>query len=120
MAMSRSPRRKAQKGVLLMPLMDPYTGEPVSDDNRKGMREISNRLDEEARSFYRAAQERWELRDLFLYELADTPAVLPPRTQRTAKQEQVARCPRCGSIDGERPTPIRFVLDKLASAEPDK
>ena len=104
-----------------MPLMDPYTGEVVEDDDREGMRRIVNRLDDEIDSYWRAFKERAQIRDIFRYELCDTPAVLPPPSKRTAKQDQVARCPRCGSINGEPPKtpaePIRFVLDKLASAE---
>lgn len=95
-------------------LRDPYTNEIVEDDDRPRMRHVVNRLGEEIDSYYRAINERREIMNLFLYELAGEPAVLPSPRNRTATQERVAACPRCGTRDGKRPDgPIDFVLRKI-------
>ncbi len=57
-------------------------------------REQLNRLEEQLTAVYR---ERRRLQELFA---ADHPPVLPPARYRTATQDKISRCPRCGGSLG--------------------
>lgn len=59
-------------------------------------------LEEAEAELHAAYRKVWPLREA--YAEAVPPAALPSRVNRTAKQELVARCPRCGGrIESEEP-----------------
>jgi hypothetical protein len=78
------------------PFFDPTTGELLPDADLETVSRVVNATYEEIdrlRAAVRPLQERRaELRG---------PAHLPARRNRTALQEQVAACPRCGGPVGE-------------------
>ncbi len=76
-------------------LHHPVTEAPLDPENEQQLRRALADFDDYLSAQRKSNGPKYDARDAILAQLAEKPYPIPPRRQRTQKQDAISRCPRC-------------------------